>query len=71
MSTAFNYLFTSPPKNTIDEGNVAQYLQEAPVPYITRDECRQTAYGHGGIESKMICAGYPDMGGIDACQVRI
>ncbi|XP_071790700.1 uncharacterized protein [Asterias amurensis] len=53
---------------TEDEGSVAQYLQEAPVPYITRDVCKQTAYGNGGIESKMICAGYPDMGGIDACQ---
>ena len=41
-------------------------LQEAQVPIITNDKCRE-AYGASAITDRMICAGYSS-GGTDTCQ---
>ena len=48
-------------------GSVASKLQAAPVPLISAADCTQ--YYGVGITQNMLCAGYPNLGGIDSCQV--
>ncbi|KAJ6662471.1 hypothetical protein lerEdw1_011885 [Lerista edwardsae] len=49
-------------------GSVANVLQEAEVPLITREKCQQEMPEYN-ITENVICAGY-DQGGIDSCQVK-
>lgn len=51
-----------------EPGSVANVLQEAEVPLITREKCQQEMPEYN-ITENVICAGY-DEGGIDSCQVR-
>ncbi|XP_017472795.1 PREDICTED: trypsin-1-like [Rhagoletis zephyria] len=52
----------------VQQGGVtSNYLQEATVPIITNQECRQTRY-QNKITDVMLCAGFVKTGGKDACQ---
>ncbi|XP_063161542.1 enteropeptidase [Candoia aspera] len=51
---------------TTHQGSVASVLQEAEVPLITLQKCKQLMPEYN-ITENMICAGY-DEGGIDSCQ---
>ena len=35
---------------------------------ISRDDCNAEDSYNGGITDSMVCAGIPDVGGVDACQ---
>lgn len=48
----------------------SQRLQAVQVPIISREVCCKAYEGYiREIEDNMICAGYLDEGGMDACQV--
>ncbi|XP_066477386.1 enteropeptidase [Tiliqua scincoides] len=51
---------------TTNQGSVANILQEAEVPLITREKCQQEMPEYN-ITENTLCAGY-DQGGIDSCQ---
>lgn len=48
-----------------EEGNQARYLREARVPLVDSRVC---ARNYNPITKRMLCAGYPERGGIDSCQ---
>lgn len=54
---------------TTQDGTVSSVLREVAVPIITNAQCRATSY-KSMIVSTMLCAGYVNNGGKDACQVR-
>ena len=47
-------------------GSQPDYLQEASVPIVSQDRCKNS-YGSRKIHESMLCAGL-DAGGVDACQ---
>ncbi|KAJ8266979.1 hypothetical protein GJAV_G00136840 [Gymnothorax javanicus] len=49
-----------------EQGSVADILQEAAVPLLSRTLCKQQLPEYN-ITTNMVCAGYPE-GGIDSCQ---
>lgn len=52
---------------TSEEGDAADHLRKANVPYVSATVCNRPASYNGRVRSGMICAGKKD-GGIDACQ---
>lgn len=52
-----------------EDGKPSCTLQEVEVPVISNDECRSTNYSSKMISDNMLCAGYPETGGKDSCQV--
>lgn len=53
-----------------EDGKPSCLLQEVDVPVISNDECRKTNYSAKMISDNMMCAGYPQTGGKDSCQVE-
>lgn len=51
-------------------GTTSSVLQETIVPIITNAQCRATSY-KSMIVDTMLCAGYVETGGQDACQVGV
>lgn len=51
-------------------GSTSSVLQETVVPIITNAQCRATSY-KSMIVDTMLCAGYVQTGGQDACQVGV
>lgn len=52
-----------------EEGKVSCTLQEVEVPVLSNQKCRSTKYTASMISDNMMCAGYPETGGKDSCQV--
>ena len=50
----------------VSEGSQPEYLQEASVPIVSLERCRNS-YGSATIHDSMLCAGL-DNGGVDSCQ---
>lgn len=44
-------------------------LLEVELPVLSNEQCRNTKYDTGMIADQMLCAGYPDEGLKDTCQV--
>lgn len=53
-----------------EDGKPSCSLQEVELPVISNERCRKSNYTSSMISDNMMCAGYPDMGGKDSCQVR-
>lgn len=49
-------------------GSLSNHLREVDVPLVPSSKCAQL-YGRETITRRMICAGFIDSGGKDACQV--
>ncbi|KAK1169576.1 enteropeptidase [Acipenser oxyrinchus oxyrinchus] len=50
----------------LEQGSVANILQEAEIPLITNEKCQQQLPEYN-ITQRMMCAGY-EQGGVDSCQ---
>lgn len=54
-----------------EDGKPSCLLQEVQVPVLSNDDCRKTNYSSKMISDNMLCAGYPETGKKDSCQVEI
>lgn len=54
-----------------EEGKPSCILQKVEVPVISTEECRNTNYSAKMISDNMLCAGYPQEGKKDSCQVYL
>lgn len=54
-----------------EDGKPSCLLQEVQVPVLSNDDCRKTNYSSKMISDNMLCAGYPETGKKDSCQVQI
>lgn len=55
---------------TVSEGkNQSCYLQEVELPVLSNQACKEAKYTPSMIGDGMLCAGYPDVGKKDTCQV--
>lgn len=54
-----------------EDGKPSCILQEVDVPVISNEECRNTNYSAKMISDNMMCAGYPQIGKKDSCQVSL
>lgn len=52
-----------------EDGKPSCVLQKVDVPVISNEECRNTNYSAKMISDNMLCAGYPEVGKKDSCQV--
>lgn len=52
-----------------EEKNHSCFLNEVELPIISNDVCRKSKYEPSMIADDMLCAGYPDKGKKDTCQV--
>jgi hypothetical protein len=48
-------------------GGASRILQKVELPIVSADRCRRL---YGDLPQHQICAGYPEIGGKDSCQVR-
>lgn len=53
-----------------EDGKPSCLLQEVQVPVLSNEECRKTNYSSKMISDNMLCAGYPETGKKDSCQVK-
>ncbi|MGH0158145.1 UNVERIFIED_CONTAM: hypothetical protein FKN15_054436 [Acipenser sinensis] len=53
----------------LEQGSVANILQEAEIPLITNEKCQQQLPEYN-ITQRMMCAGY-EQGGVDSCQAQL
>lgn len=53
----------------VTENGLPSQLQAVEVPIISQEDCR-AAYGSSLVTDRMICAGFLEEGGKDACQVN-
>lgn len=54
-----------------EDGKPSCVLQEVEVPIISNEDCKKTNYSSKMISDNMMCAGYPDVGKRDTCQVSL
>lgn len=54
---------------TAERRNHSCVLQDVELPILSNDACRKTKYEPNMISDDMLCAGYPDKGKFDTCQV--
>nr|CAI5847767.1 unnamed protein product [Callosobruchus analis] len=52
-----------------EDGKPSCVLQKVDVPVMSNKDCRNTNYSSKMISDNMLCAGYPDTGKKDSCQV--
>lgn len=52
-----------------EDGKPSCILNKVDVPVISNEECRKTNYSANMISDNMMCAGYPQVGKKDSCQV--
>lgn len=55
--------------STEEEGPLPLQLQAVQVPIVSEEDCKE-AYGSAAVTDRMICAGFLEEGGKDACQVK-
>lgn len=48
-------------------GGASRILQKVELPIVSKDRCRGL---YGDLPDHQICAGHPETGGKDSCQVR-
>lgn len=53
-----------------EQKNHSCNLLEVELPVLSNEECRNTKYESSMIADAMLCAGYPNEGKRDTCQVR-
>lgn len=53
-----------------EDGKPSCVLQEVEVPVLSNEDCRKTNYSAKMISDNMLCAGYPETGKKDSCQVN-
>lgn len=54
-----------------EDGKPSCILQRVDVPVISNEDCRNTNYTSKMISDNMMCAGYPQTGQKDSCQVSL
>lgn len=54
-----------------EDGKPSCSLQEVELPVMSNAKCKMTKYSSSMISENMMCAGYPETGKKDSCQVNI
>lgn len=55
---------------TVENGKPSNVLKQASVPIVDYRECEEKWYA-GMVTPRMLCAGYPDTGGVGICHVGL
>lgn len=57
--------------STAEQKNHSCRLMDVELPVLSNEACRNTKYESAMIADHMLCAGYPDKGIKDTCQVNV